>query len=73
MPLRIAARAAFGSSTPGWMARTSQNIFGSSAWDWNVVFSAGYAQHLWEHFAFTQDLPCLRDVADPLIKEVVKF
>jgi len=72
-PLRIATRAAFGSSTPGWTARTSQNIFGSSAWDWNVVSSAWYAQHLWEHFAFTQDVAYLRDVAYPLIKEVVQF
>lgn len=72
-PLRIATRREFGASTPGWTARTSQSIFGGTSWEWNTVASAWYAQHLWEHFAFTQDRTYLRDTAYPLIKEIVTF
>jgi alpha-L-fucosidase 2 len=72
-PLRIATRKEFGSTTPGWTARTSQSIFGGSSWEWNTVASAWYVQHLWEHYAFTQNRIYLRDTAYPLIKEVVMF
>jgi alpha-L-fucosidase 2 len=72
-PMRQATRKEFGATTPGWTARTSQSIFGGTSWEWNTVASAWYAQHLWEHFAFTQDRAYLRDTAYPLIKEIVTF
>jgi alpha-L-fucosidase 2 len=72
-PMRQATRKEWGRSTPGWTARTSQSIFGGTSWEWNTVASAWYAQHLWEHFAFTQDRAYLRDTAYPLIKEIVTF
>jgi alpha-L-fucosidase 2 len=72
-PLRQATRKEWGADTPGWTARTSQSIFGGTSWEWNTVASAWYAQHLWEHFAFTQDRAYLRDTAYPLIKEIVTF
>jgi alpha-L-fucosidase 2 len=72
-PLRQATRKEWGANTPGWTARTSQSIFGGTSWEWNTVASAWYVQHLWEHFAFTQDHAYLRDTAYPLIKEVVTF
>jgi alpha-L-fucosidase 2 len=72
-PLRQATRKEWGPDTPGWTARTSQSIFGGTSWEWNTVASAWYAQHLWEHFAFTQDRAYLRDTAYPLIKEIVSF
>ena len=54
-PCRIATRKAFGDQTRGWTARTSQNIFGVNGWEWNIPASAWYAQHFYEHWAFTQD------------------
>ncbi|MFE5092592.1 glycoside hydrolase N-terminal domain-containing protein [Streptomyces sp. NPDC056638] len=73
VPSRVATRNAFGKNTRGWTARTSQSIFGGNAWEWNTVASAWYAQHLYEHWAFTQDRVYLRTVAYPMIKEICQF
>jgi len=73
VPSRVATRNAFGQNTPGWTARTSQSVFGGNAWEWNTVSSAWYMQHVYEHFAFTQDLDYLRDQAYPMIKEICQF
>ncbi|WP_328885543.1 glycosyl hydrolase family 95 catalytic domain-containing protein [Streptomyces sp. NBC_00316] len=73
VPSRVATRNAFGKDTRGWTARTSQSIFGGNAWEWNTVASAWYAQHLYEHWAFTQDRVYLRTVAYPMIKEICEF
>jgi alpha-L-fucosidase 2 len=73
VPSRVATRNAFGKDTRGWTARTSQSIFGGNAWEWNTVASAWYAQHLYEHWAFTQDRGYLRTVAHPMIKEICEF
>lgn len=73
VPSRVATRNAFGANTRGWTARTSQSIFGGNSWEWNTVASAWYAQHLYEHWAFTQDKDYLRDTAYPLIKEICQF
>ncbi|MER5218178.1 glycoside hydrolase N-terminal domain-containing protein [Streptomyces sp. NPDC002838] len=73
VPSRAATRNAFGKDTRGWTARTSQSIFGGNAWEWNTVASAWYAQHLYEHWAFTQDMKYLRTVAYPMIKEICEF
>ena len=72
-PCRIASRKAFGENTRGWTARTSQNIFGGNGWEWNIPASAWYAQHLYEHWAFTQDNDYLRHTAYPAIKEICQF
>ncbi|MDX2936767.1 glycosyl hydrolase family 95 catalytic domain-containing protein [Streptomyces ipomoeae] len=73
VPSRVATRNAFGKDTRGWTARTSQSVFGGNAWEWNTVASAWYAQHLYEHWAFTQDMRYLRSVAYPMIKEICEF
>ncbi|MBZ3900322.1 glycoside hydrolase N-terminal domain-containing protein [Streptomyces griseiscabiei] len=73
VPSRVATRNAFGADTRGWTARTSQSVFGGNAWEWNTVASAWYAQHLYEHWAFTQDLEYLRTLAHPMIKEICQF
>ncbi|MFI1361051.1 glycosyl hydrolase family 95 catalytic domain-containing protein [Streptomyces sp. NPDC020898] len=73
VPSRVATRNAFGDDTRGWTARTSQSIFGGNSWEWNTVASAWYAQHLYEHWAFTQDVGYLRTVAYPMIKEICEF
>lgn len=72
-PCRRATRAAFGAHTRGWTARTSQNIFGGNGWQWNIPSSAWYAQHLYEHWAFTRDQAYLRSTAYPQIKEICTF
>ena len=62
-----------GKPVRGWTVRTSQNIFGAQGFKWNKTANAWYAQHFWEHFAFTQDTTFLRDVAYPVMKEVCGF
>jgi alpha-L-fucosidase 2 len=73
VPSRVATRNAFGADTPGWTARTSQSIFGGNAWEWNTVASAWYMQHVYEHFAFSQDREFLRTRGYPLVKEICRF
>lgn len=72
-PCRIATRKAFGDKTRGWTARTSQSIFGGNGWEWNIPASAWYAQHVYEHWAFTQDNNYLRNTGYPIIKEICQF
>ena len=72
-PCRIATRKAFGEKTRGWTARTSQNIFGGNGWEWNIPSSAWYAQHVYEHWAFTQDDKYLRQTAYPILKEICQY
>ncbi|WP_251152041.1 glycoside hydrolase N-terminal domain-containing protein [Cellulosimicrobium sp. Marseille-Q4280] len=73
VPSRVATRHAFGPDVRGWTARTSQSIFGGNAWEWNTVASAWYAQHLYEHWAFTQDRAFLEATAYPVLREVCEF
>ncbi|MGP9503678.1 glycosyl hydrolase family 95 catalytic domain-containing protein [Specibacter sp. AOP5-B1-6] len=73
VPSRVATRNAFGAETRGWTARTSQSIFGGNSWEWNTVASAWYGQHIYEHWAFTQDANYLRETAVPLLKEICQF
>ncbi|PRZ25290.1 glycoside hydrolase family 95 protein [Flavobacterium granuli] len=70
---RIATRKAFGENTRGWTARTSQSIFGGNGWDWNIPASAWYAQHVYEHWVFTQDNDYLQKTAYPIIKEICHY
>lgn len=72
-PCRIASRKAFGQNTRGWTARTSQNIFGGNGWEWNIPASSWYAQHVYEHWAFTNDDDYLTNTALPIIREVCQF
>lgn len=72
-PCRIATRKAFGEKTRGWTARTSQSIFGGNGWEWNIPASAWYAQHVYEHWAFTQDKEYLARTAYPVLKEICQY
>jgi alpha-L-fucosidase 2 len=69
---RISTQKAFG-EVRGWTARTSQSIFGGNGWEWNVTASAWYAQHVYEHWAFTQDVEYLEKTAYPIVKEICQF
>ncbi len=76
-PYRKASAAAFplsGGKTPrGWTVRTESNPFGNMGYTWNMGGNAWYAQHFWEHYAFTQDAAFLRTTAYPMMKEACEF
>ncbi|WP_300600038.1 glycoside hydrolase family 95 protein [Niabella sp.] len=72
-PCRLATRKAFGQNTRGWTARTSQSIFGGNGWEWNIPASAWYAQHVYEHWAFTKDPVYLKNTAYPILKEICNY
>ena len=57
----------------GWTVQTENNIFGAGSFLWNPPGSAWYAQHFWEHYAFTLDKEFLRKSAYPVLKEVTEF
>jgi len=59
--------------TCGWTVRTSHNIFGGHGWKWNIPGSAWYAQHVWEHYAFSGDRVYLKESAYPILKEICEF
>ncbi|WP_026176474.1 glycoside hydrolase N-terminal domain-containing protein [Caulobacter sp. UNC279MFTsu5.1] len=63
----------YGPNVRGWTVRTENGVFGGGSFKWNPPGSAWYAQHVWEHYAFSQDKTYLRQVAYPFIKEVVEF
>lgn len=71
-PLRRKTRAEYG-DVRGWTMRTNNNIYGATGWEWNTTGSAWYAQHFWEHYAFTRDRAFLREKAYPLLKEICEF
>ena len=62
-----------GTPVRGWAVRTESNPFGATGYLWNKPANAWYAQHFWEHYAFTQDRAFLRDVAYPVMKEACEF
>lgn len=57
----------------GWTVRTENNIFGGESYKWNTPGSAWFAQALWEHYAFNQDIEYLRNQAYPILKEICEF
>lgn len=62
-----------GQPVRGWTVRTESNPFGAMGYVWNKTGNAWYAQHFWEHYAYTQDKAFLRKVAYPMMKEAVHF
>ncbi|WP_229211594.1 MULTISPECIES: glycoside hydrolase N-terminal domain-containing protein [unclassified Duganella] len=62
-----------GKPVRGWTVRTESNPFGAMGYIWNKTGNAWYAQHFWEHYAYTQDKAFLRKVAYPTMKEAVHF
>ncbi len=57
----------------GWAIKTENGIFGGHSFVWNFPGAAWYAQHLWEHYAFTEDKNYLKNVAYPVLKETCEF
>ncbi len=57
----------------GWVMRPENGIFGGSSWKMIESGSAWCMQNLWEHFAFTQEVDYLRELAYPMMKEVSEY
>ena len=57
----------------GWTMRTQNNIFGYSDWEWNRPSNAWYCMHLWQHYAYTNDLVFLKEKAYPAMKSACEF
>ncbi len=70
---RQRTREEYGDKVHGWTVRTENGVFGGGSFVWNPPGSAWYAQHVWEHYAFSQDRKYLADTAYPVIKEVCEF
>lgn len=62
-----------GAPIRGWTLRTESNPFGAMGYLWNKTGNAWYAQHFWEHYAFTRDERFLRETAYPMMRETAAF
>jgi len=71
--VRKKATQEFYKSKKGWTVQTENNIYGAGSFVWNPPASAWYCQHLWEHYAFTNDKNYLEKFAYPVLKEVCEF
>ncbi|WP_266202373.1 glycoside hydrolase family 95 protein [Pontibacter kalidii] len=66
-------------NTRGWIVNTMNNAYGYTAPGWEVPWGffpggAGWlAQHLWEHYEYTQDAEYLKRQAYPVMKEAALF
>ncbi|WP_235861350.1 glycoside hydrolase family 95 protein [Pontibacter flavimaris] len=66
-------------NTRGWIVNTMNNAYGYTAPGWEVPWGffpggAGWlAQHLWEHYEYTQDAEYLKKQAYPVMKEAALF
>ncbi len=76
-PGKISAKEFF--NTRGWIVTTMNNPFGYTSPGWKFpwgFFPGGAAwlcQHLWEHYAFTQDKHFLEQTAYPMMKKAAQF
>ena len=71
--VRKKATQEFYKSKKGWTVQTENNIYGAGSFVWNPPASAWYCQHLWEHYAFTNDKKYLEKFAYPVLKEICEF
>ncbi|MBE9460523.1 glycoside hydrolase N-terminal domain-containing protein [Dyadobacter subterraneus] len=76
-PGKLAAKEFFG--TRGWTVNTMLNAYGFTSPGWSFPWGfypggAGWlSQHLWEHYAFTNDVNYLKNTAYPIMKEASLF
>lgn len=71
--VRKKATQEFYKTKQGWTVQTENNIYGAGSFVWNPPASAWYCQHLWEHYAFTNDKKYLKEFAYPILKEICEF
>jgi alpha-L-fucosidase 2 len=76
-PGRLAAKEFF--NTKGWIVNTMLNAYGFTSPGWDLPWgffpggAAWLSQHLWEHYAFTNDKAFLKNTAYPVMKEASLF
>jgi alpha-L-fucosidase 2 len=76
-PGKLAAKEFF--NTRGWTVNTMLNAYGYTSPGWSFPWGfypggAGWlSQHLWEHYAFTNDTEYLKNTAYPIMKEASLF
>lgn len=76
-PGKLAAKEFF--NTRGWTVNTMLNAYGFTSPGWSFPWGfypggAGWlSQHLWEHYAFTNDVVYLKNTAYPILKEASLF
>jgi len=65
--------------TGGWVSHTTGNIWGHAApignhpWGMYPMGAAWHCQHVWDQYAFTQDLDYLKNQAYPILKDASVF
>lgn len=57
----------------GWAMHTQNNIFGYTNWNINRPANAWYCMHLWQHYAYTNDLDFLQKCAFPVMKRACEY
>lgn len=57
----------------GWTVCCQCNIFGQTDWLINRPANAWYCTHLWQHYAYTNDLDYLANTAFPVMKSTCEF
>lgn len=57
----------------GWAVRTQSTIFGHTDWNINRPANAWYCMHLWQHYAYTNDVDFLREKAFPVLKSACEY
>ena len=57
----------------GWYVNTQSNIFGHTDWNANRPVNAWYCMHLWQHYAYTDNIDYLRETAFPVMKNTCEF
>jgi alpha-L-fucosidase 2 len=75
-PGSVAAKTVYGAR--GWIANYTTNPWGftaagNSTYQYFPAAAAWLCQHLWEHYAFTQDKAFLEKTAYPIMKEAAEF
>ncbi|MCE6991971.1 glycosyl hydrolase family 95 catalytic domain-containing protein [Dyadobacter sp. CY323] len=76
-PGKLAAKEFF--NAKGWVVNTMLNAYGYTSPGWDLPWgffpggAAWLSQHLWEHYAFTNDKTFLKNTGYPVMKEAAIF
>lgn len=57
----------------GWAVHTQSNIFGYTNWNINRPANAWYCMHLWQHYAYGEDIDFLFGTAFPVMKSACEY
>jgi alpha-L-fucosidase 2 len=57
----------------GWTVKTQSNIFAYTDWNINRPANAWYCMHLWQHYAYTEDIIYLREKVFPVLQATCEY